>query len=831
MINKMFILIFTVVFMTLSGADSANDVLFPLSAGSLHLNGHLADRIDLVIKNRITVQDYPSLVVPFRTRPEATGSDWKCEFWGKCFRSLHEAYCYNQSPSLKAKMDSTVKDLLSTQTSDGCISTYSTSNQLYGWDVWGRKYILLGLLRYYYLTQSDTVLQAIIKEADYLLSQAGPSPKREITSTGEQAGLASCSILEPMVQLYNVTGYQRYLDFANYIAGTGGTSGNNLITGAIRGDQPSQLGNGKAYEMTSVFEGLVELYRVTGNPDYRQACLDYWQSVVDHEIVITGTGGRNAEGNEFWGDTYYDQATNEMSCELCITVTWMKYNYQLLRLTGDSRYADQIEKTIYNDLLGAVYPDGSWTSYFASLNNTRVPSYIQHLGLSCCVANGGMGMVLIPEMTVMSKASGPVINLYCGGTTIVPVSGNDVQITQITDYPKSDTIIINIKPAISADFSVSLRIPEWSDSAHTGLTVNGGADIAVTPGTYKEITRTWSSSGDQIVLKLDMRGRRVIDYSSEFNAVLRGPLVLARDVRSGGNLQEDVPILSDSAGYISLVPAVPPDGIWMAYQAPALNGTASVVDYSSAGNTFNSSSAYRTWMHYVKISVPNTWNRVNDNTVSATYSSGVSYASAAGYYANSAHFANTMGEYAQFAFKGTGVRWIGKLGKDHGTADVYLDGRLMGSVSTYSAVDNMMQVCYEKTGLADTNHTLKIVLTSNNYTDWDAFEYYYTGEGGMSALTSSVVSDGGLKIIGCDPNPFNPSVNIQVSGCRKSTELKILNVSGMVVADLTSVLNIGSYVNGVRQVTWNGAGHASGVYLVLLRHGNMEYKRKVLLIK
>ncbi len=81
------------------------------------------------------------------------------------------------------------------------------------------------------------------------------------------------------------------------------------------------------------------------------------------------------------------------------------------------------------------------------------------------------------------------------------------------------------------------------------------------------------------------------------------------------------------------------------------------------------------------------------------------------------------------------------------------------------------------------------------------------------------------------PNPFNPAVNIQVSGWQRGTVLRIFNVSGKVMADLTSALNSGSYVKGVREVTWNAAGQASGVYLVLLRHGNVEFKRKVLLIK
>jgi ADP-ribosylglycohydrolase len=125
-----------------------------------------------------------------------------------------------------------------------------------------------------------------------------------------------------------------------------------------------------------------------------------------------------------------------------------------------------------------------------------------------------------------------------------------------------------------------------------------------------------------------------------------------------------------------------------------------------------------------------TWTRVNDTASGATYSTGVSYSSKTGYYNGDVHFSKTAGHYAQFAFTGTGVRWIGKLGYDHGKADVYIDGTLLATVDTYNAAEYLQQVCYEKTGLASGSHMLKIVLRSDKnsassdyYTDWDAFEY------------------------------------------------------------------------------------------------------------
>ncbi len=107
--------------------------------------------------------------------------------------------------------------------------------------------------------------------------------------------------------------------------------------------------------------------------------------------------------------------------ETCVTVTWMKLCDQLLRLTGDVRYADELEKNLYNGLLGAMMPDGKWWAYFDGLMGVRVPSYVQHadVGLSCCVVNGPRGLMLTPFWAFMQSADGPVVNLYAPGTRAI----------------------------------------------------------------------------------------------------------------------------------------------------------------------------------------------------------------------------------------------------------------------------------------------------------------------------------------------------------------------------------------------------------------------------
>ncbi|MBQ6599350.1 MAG: glycoside hydrolase family 127 protein, partial [Lentisphaeria bacterium] len=125
--------------------------------------------LDKVVKTRLVKIDYGQLAAPFRLRNE-TDNLWRCEFWGKVVRSAVYAWTSTQNPELKERIDRTVADLLDSQTPDGCISSYPAEKQLEGWDIWGRKYVLLGLLAYYREMNSDpAVLDGVRRCARHLV--------------------------------------------------------------------------------------------------------------------------------------------------------------------------------------------------------------------------------------------------------------------------------------------------------------------------------------------------------------------------------------------------------------------------------------------------------------------------------------------------------------------------------------------------------------------------------------------------------------------------------------------------------------------------------------
>jgi DUF1680 family protein len=319
--------------------------------------------------------------------------------------------------------------------------------------------------------------------------------------------------------------------------------------------------------------------------------------------------------------------------ETCVTVTWMKFCYQLLRLTGDSKWADQLEISLYNALFGAMINNGKWWAYFSPLAGERMPSPLQVpvCQSSCCVANGPRGMMITPAWSVMKSKQGPVINLYSTGTwTQTLDNGTTLIIRQETNYPENDEITIHLDPSQSSAFTVSLRIPFWSKNSK--VLVNG--DEYKTPsGNYLQIRGDWKK-GDQINLKLDLRGRIVrAPGSVNHLAVMRGPVVLALDNRMVQNADYNLWLLpsetkwsyKDELGglnyvsptstrnnnspdqYIDLNPvASKPDGVWMAFEVPFLHRythffehkqvNLTMCDYASAGNQYSEKNLFRVWL-------------------------------------------------------------------------------------------------------------------------------------------------------------------------------------------------------------------------------------------
>ncbi len=589
-----------------------SDILSP--AESAAIGGYVGEKLNASYQNRILAQDVERLIEPFRNRTE--DRCWQSEFWGKWFTSAVLAYRYRPEPQLKAILDHAVSGLLSTQTPDGYIGNYADNKHMEGWDIWGRKYCMLGLLSYYDLTKDKNSLIATMKIADFLIKEL--ADRNEIlVKKGAHRGMAASSVLEPICLLYARTGEKRYLDFANQIVRQWETpdgpqliskSSNNV---AERFPRPvpqkwfSWDQGQKAYEMMSCYEGLLELYRLTGNQDYLHAVEKTWQNILDTEINVTGSGS----AMECWfGGKHLQTMHIDHYQETCVTVTWIKLSQQLLRLTGDAKYADAIEQTWYNALLGSMKPDGSDWAKYSPLAGERLEGDQQcGMGLNCCVASGPRGLFTLPLTAVMGKQDGININFFADGRYRARYGKDkEVEVIQRTDYPVSGNISLTIVLPKEDQLAVRIRIPQWSNQSV--LTVNGEAVQNILPGEFAEIKRMWKS-GDIINLTTDMRGRLVrMGDSPENVAILRGPIVLTRDERLGKpHVDATIQPIAGKDGYLNLKSVYAGnDGIWMKFknafkvESHKEGGGAPIdivlCDFASAGNTFNENSWFRVWL-------------------------------------------------------------------------------------------------------------------------------------------------------------------------------------------------------------------------------------------
>ena len=612
------------------GGDSATSVQttdkeIPLPPNSIQLTGHLEGYIQNSIANWNKGRlPYDEFVNFFRTH--AAPQFALGEMWGKAVRSGSMFYRYTKDPELKTILDNTVQDLLSTQNENGSISCTPVDQQpgSENGDLWERKYVMLGLEEYYQWVNPDSaVLNALKKHADCIIDQVGHAPKKEIVDLGwsatnigyEPCHIESSTLLEPFMRLYNWTGEQRYLDFARYIVESGGTKHFDLIQQAYDNTDPYLMSGHypKAYEMMSMFEGVVEYYRVTGDERCRQAFMNLFNNIRKREITIIGNAGADQPyhpnvAGEAWGNTAYEQTNPNITrmMETCVGVTWMKFCSQIMRLTGDPAPADEIEKYVYNGLLGAMKPTGDGFSYVNLLNGNKVVNYgwgwhFDDFYVTCCNLNGPMGLAYIPYVAVMTSEEGPIVNLYNAGEVNMNTRTQPLQLTIDTDFPLTGHVVINVNPEKAENFTMKLRIPSWSQN--TALSVNG-EKVEATPGTYAELNRKWNP-GDRIEIDFDMTCR-VINAplgsnraGDNFQAVIRGPIVLARDENIDPNFDQPVAIQADENGVVAITPVQPTlPSTKMEFLVPTSEGDIHMVDYASVDGW--NGSKICTWLPILK---------------------------------------------------------------------------------------------------------------------------------------------------------------------------------------------------------------------------------------
>ena len=375
------------------------------------------------------------------------------------------------------------------------------------WDIHEMSYIILGLMNDYRYFGERSSLEAARKTADYILRRWSSKP-----SDWPPLVLHLCvlGVDHSMLSLHRETKDPRYLDFCLHQRG--------LVTW----DQDIVIGRddkveGHVYAYLAECLAQLDLYRLQPDEKLLRPTRGAIQFIMAQDgMAISGGVGHG----ECWTN---DQNGSGKLGETCATAYQFRVYDSLLRLGGNPRYGDMMERTIFNALFGAELPDGRRLRYYTPLEGKRE---FFNLDTYCCPCNYRRIVSELPTMIYYRERAGLAVNLYTKSEVVLDVDrGVSLKVRQETDYPNSGHVVIHLDPVKSARFPAYLRIPRWCRNAT--VAVNGKRLTApVDAGTFLRIERTWNA-GDQVTLDVPMTFRLVLGRKKQAGrvAVMRGPLV------------------------------------------------------------------------------------------------------------------------------------------------------------------------------------------------------------------------------------------------------------------------------------------------------------------
>ncbi len=357
-----------------------------------------------------------------------------------------------------------------------------------------------------------------------------PYPKGEtIAGHNVHCSLEGTLLIDPMLRLYAMTSDKKYLEWSKWCVGnidrwSGCNTFSNLdkvAYGVIGIDQIQPIVHSHTLHMNLI--GFLRLYQITGDKSLLQKVRGAWHDISHRQMYVTG----GVSFDEHYENQYY-LPIDVREVETCALMSWIELSQYLLELTGESIYADAIERLLLNHLIAAQTVDGDSFRYFTPLNGKKPAKYYH--GPDCCTASGPRILAKIPSLIYSTGKNAIYVNQFIDSTAEIPLeSGSTVQIIQKTDYPQKESIVIQVNPKKAERFTIYVRLPGWCNQPV--LKVNDEIIPKQKAGHYAVLDRIWIE-GDQISLSLPMEPhwiKRLHVEGDDRWALVRGPVVYAVD--------------------------------------------------------------------------------------------------------------------------------------------------------------------------------------------------------------------------------------------------------------------------------------------------------------
>lgn len=548
------------------------------------IDGWLGEKLDINTQQRLYKVDEDVLLAGFINRPGV--HSWIGEHVGKFLEAACNTYANKGDAALKEQIDRSAQQLIAAQLKDGYLGTYDADSHWTSWDVWSHKYDMVGLLRYYELSGFKPALTACEKIGDLLFEKFGDSVgQKDIIKAGAHVGMAAASVIDPMTDLYRFTGNKKYLDFCYYVIKSyDNPKGPRIITDIDSLKRLDKVANGKAYEMLSNIVGISKLYRITNDENFLKPVLLAWNDIVSKRLYVTGT----TSSMEHFQDDHVLPAENDAHMgEGCVTTTWVQLNYQLFSISGDMKYLDELERSVYNHLIGAEDPQTGGVSYYTPLMGVKEYG----TNITCCMSSIPRGIAMVPMFSNGKINQTPTFLFYEPGVYKTKLNTKDqteVEFVTHTNFPSDGKVSISVNPSKTSKFQILFRKPYWTEN----FTIKVNNKTQKAGQQLIEVDRTWKK-GDKIEISFSIP-LKILDGGKSYPnsiGIQKGPQVLVFDQKLNKVKAEDV-YLNENAIFLEQVPnSILPEN-WSGNQVYTLNAEVNgrtekiyLVPFADAGQT------------------------------------------------------------------------------------------------------------------------------------------------------------------------------------------------------------------------------------------------------
>lgn len=541
--------------------------------GDVTLGGVLGAALDANAAGRLStfIVDERSPAIALFAPEHVEGNDrgdWYGEHAGKWLYAASKAAARTRDAALLAKVRRVADWLIARQEPSGYLGTYPPSRRFMNpqppkpvswngepaprtWDLWTHSYLVLGFLELHRHFVHASALNAARRIGD-LCHETFVRGALDVTDLGNHHGMSATVLMDPALELHFATGDARYLELAQCVLSQAERNPQlALLSRALAGADASEIATGKAYQLLWNLVALAKLHRATGEARHLQAVVNLWRNVREHHLTLGGGpwGGVAHRSREVFNPAAVFSPQGYV--ETCSTMAWIALNRELLAITGEAVYAEEIERSAYNDLLGAQAPNGEDWCYYSFPNGRRVHTTYWR----CCKSSGAMALEDLPACAYAIAGGALQVNLLGPSHARLALPGaGDVRLEQATLYPFDGGIRLQVNPERPSQFELRVRIPSWAK----GATLRVGDDaMTAAPGTFASIERAWKA-GDVVDLSLPLlpavhrrRHRNVQEsvapdgaavrqevLNFEYLALTRGPLAYATDLIDGFKTDE-----------------------------------------------------------------------------------------------------------------------------------------------------------------------------------------------------------------------------------------------------------------------------------------------------